>query len=107
MVTEETVAIAVRRILEVARPSRIIAFGSYARGDADEDSDLDLMVIEPQVDDTARELLRLYRAVGWVGAGVDLLVYSEEEFERRSQVRGTVLFEAKQTGKVVYDAASC
>ncbi|MDP2823607.1 MAG: nucleotidyltransferase domain-containing protein [Sulfuritalea sp.] len=94
---------AVHRILSVASPSRIILFGSHARGDADAGSDIDLMVIEPTVDNTALEAVRLYRAVGWVGIGVDILVYSEPEFARRSTVPGTVLHQALTEGKVVYD----
>lgn len=61
------------------------------------------MVIEPMIDNPALEAVRLYRAVGWVGIGVDILVYSETEFSRRSTVPGTVLHQALTEGKVVYD----
>jgi len=94
---------AVQRILAVSQPSRIILFGSQARGDADSGSDMDLMVIEPTVENTALEAARLYRAVGWVGKGVDILVYSEPEFARRSTVPGTVLHQACTEGRVVYE----
>lgn len=47
MLTESTIREAAQRMAAVARaPIRIILFGSYARGDADEGSDLDLMVVE-------------------------------------------------------------
>lgn len=94
---------AVERILAVASPNRIILFGSQARGDADSGSDIDLMVIEPTVENPALEAARLYRAVGWVGIGVDILVYSKPEFSRRSTVPGTVLHQALTEGKVVYE----
>lgn len=94
-----------QRILAVSAPSRIILFGSQARGDADSCSDIDLMVIEPAVENPALEAARLYRAVGWVGVGVDILVYSEPEFARRSTISGTVLHQALTEGKVVYDAS--
>ena len=94
---------AMQRILAVASPSRIILFGSQARGDADAGSDIDLMVIEPTVDNPALEAARLYQAVGWVGIGVDILVYSEPEFARRSTVPGTVLHQALTEGKIVYE----
>lgn len=94
---------AVQRILAVSQPNRIILFGSQARGDADGGSDMDLMVIEPTVENTALEAARLCRAVGWVGKGVDILVYSEPEFARRSTVPGTVLHQARTEGRVVYD----
>ena len=95
------------RVATAARcPLRIIVFGSYARGDADEGSDLDLLVIEREVPDKAAEYLKLHRAVGSIGVGVDVLVFSQEEFERRSQVVGTVPYWAKKEGMLVYDAAA-
>ncbi|HUX24549.1 MAG TPA: nucleotidyltransferase domain-containing protein [Burkholderiales bacterium] len=85
---------------------RIIAIGFSARGDADEGSDLDLLAIEREVMDKAAEYLKLHRAVGSIGGGVDVLVFSQEELERRSQVRGTLPYRAKKEGKLAYDAAA-
>ena len=99
----QPLAKALQRILSVSSPSRVILFGSHARGDADAGSDIDLMVIDAVVDNPALESARLYRAVGWVGVGVDILVYSDQEFARRSTVPGTVLHQALTEGKVVYE----
>ncbi|MDO8413737.1 MAG: nucleotidyltransferase domain-containing protein [Gallionellaceae bacterium] len=104
MISEQTIQQAVARLVAVAQPSKIILFGSYARGDATEDSDLDLMVIESKVGNKFDEMVRLHRAVGDVGIGVDVLVYSDHEAFRRSQVPGTVLYWAFREGKVLYDA---
>ncbi len=81
----------VQRIVAVAQPVRVILFGSYGRGDAGPDSDLDIMVIERRVDNRGEEMIRLRKAVGSIDVGADVLVYSETEYERRSQVPGTVL----------------
>lgn len=87
-------------------PSRVILFGSYARGTADESSDLDLMVVEQHIGDRGAEYLRLMQALGRVapGVGVDLLLYPQSEYERRSQVPGTVLYWARHEGRVLHDA---
>ena len=95
----------VRRIVAMAQPRRVILFGSYGRGDADEGSDLDLMVVLPDVSDKYGEIIRLHKAVGDVGVGVDVLVYSEAEYQRRSQVPGTVLYWARKEGRRLYEAA--
>lgn len=95
-----------RAVAAAHAPSRVIVFGSYARGDADEGSDLDIMVVEREVPSKGEEMLRLNRAIGWVGKGVDVLVYSEDEFKRRSQVPGTAPYWASREGKVMYDAAA-
>ncbi len=105
--TPEKLQSAVDRIVaNIASPARVILFGSQARGEADKDSDLDLMVIERDLPDKAAEYLRLKAAIGRVGVGVDLLLYSEAEFDRRSQVPGTVPYWAKKEGKVLYDTAA-
>lgn len=106
MISESTIQQAVARLVAAANPSKVILFGSYARGDATEDSDLDLMVIEPEVQNAGDEMIRLHRAVGDVGIGVDVLVYSDREAFRRSQVPGTLLYWAFKEGKVLYDSRS-
>lgn len=107
MLDMDTIRSAVTRLVAAASvPSRVILFGSYARDGAQEDSDLDLLVIQRNIKDRGREYLRLREALGRVypGVGVDLLLYRESEFVRRSQVPGTLLYEVRQEGKVLHDA---
>ncbi|MDO8753039.1 MAG: nucleotidyltransferase domain-containing protein [Anaerolineales bacterium] len=104
MISGEQIQQAVERLVVAAKPSKIILFGSYARGDATEDSDLDLMVIEQEVNNKFDEMVRLRNVMGDMGGGVDLLVYSDGEASRRSQVPGTVLYRAFKEGRVMYDA---
>jgi predicted nucleotidyltransferase len=104
MPSEANIQQVVDRLAELARPSKIILFGSYARGDADAESDVDLMVIEPKVPDRGMEMLRLREFVGNIGVGVDVLVYSEQEAAKRGQVPGTLIYWALKEGKVLYDA---
>ncbi len=103
MIDEKTLQNIVQRIVAAAQPSRVILFGSYGRGDADEDSDVDLMVIKPRIVNRGEEMIQLYQLVGQVGAGVDVLLYSDAEYERRSQVPGTVLYWARKEGKRLYE----
>jgi uncharacterized protein len=106
MIAEKTLHEIVERLVVAANPSRVILFGSYGRGDAKEDSDLDIMVIEPHVDNPGKEMIRLQEAVGNIGVDVDVLVYSEEEYLRRSIVPGTVLYWASKEGMLMYETAS-
>lgn len=105
MISNDTIMQAVDRLVAAANPSKVILFGSYARGDATEDSDLDIMVIEREVENSGEEMIRLRNVMGDVGVGVDLLVYSDKEASRRSQVPGTLLYWAFREGKVIYDAS--
>lgn len=105
MLAPEAIMDAARRAADAASsPARVILFGSYARGDADEGSDLDLLVIEDEVQDKVAEYVRLHRAIGPIGVGVDVVVFSRDEFARRSQVRGTLPYWAVKEGKPLYDA---
>ena len=107
MLQPEQLKQAAQRLASAAsRPATVIVFGSYARGDATESSDLDLVVVQPELVDKAGEYLRLKAAVGRIGVGVDLLLFARPDFERRSQVPGTLPYWAKKEGKVLYDAAT-
>ena len=106
MLNTQQLATAVERLVaNASRPAKVIIFGSYGRGDADDQSDLDLMVIESELPDKGAEYLRLKAAVGRLGVGVDLLLLSEREYERRSQVPGTAPYWAKKEGRVLHEPA--
>jgi uncharacterized protein len=90
---------------EAARPNRIILFGSYGRGAPHEDSDLDFLVILPEVSNRRQEMVRLRRVLRPLRIPVDVLVVSEAVFGEWSGTPGNVLFEAAQEGKVLYEAA--
>jgi predicted nucleotidyltransferase len=106
MLSEATIQRAVERITETSRPRRVILFGSYARGEATPDSDLDLIVVFEEAPNKHREMARLRSAVGMVGVGVDVLVFSEDEMNRSARVPGTVAYWAAKEGRVVYESAS-
>jgi predicted nucleotidyltransferase len=106
MLTPQAIAATAERIAAAAsHPARVIVFGSYARGEATEDSDLDLLVIERQVVDHTREYLNLREAVGSIGVGVDLLLLSEPEFEKRRRWWSTPIYWAEREGKVLHEFA--
>jgi predicted nucleotidyltransferase len=106
MLTERQVQDIARRVAAAARsPAKVIVFGSYGRDDADEDSDLDLMVIEREVQDPTAEYVRLREAVGPVDVGVDLILLPEDEFERRRDWASSPVYWAVREGRLVHDAA--
>ena len=104
LLSESAIINAVERIVSVAHaPCKVVLFGSYVRAEADEDSDLDLLVVEREIDDYTAEYSRLREAVGSIGVGVDLLLYSEADFEQRRHWWTTPLYWADREGKVLYE----
>ncbi|MFH0766112.1 MAG: nucleotidyltransferase domain-containing protein [Calditrichota bacterium] len=103
-ISQDKLNLIVKRLVEAAQPIRIIMFGSYARGDATEDSDLDLLVIKRDVENRGQEMSRLREAVGKVGIGVDVLVYTEEEVQTKRDWSSTAIYWAVREGKALYEA---
>lgn len=95
----------VSRIVETARPDRVILFGSAATGEMTTDSDLDLLVIAPEVSDPRDEGRRLRAAVGAVPLPVDVIVMSRERFEETKEIVGGIAYPANKYGRVLYEAA--
>lgn len=93
----------VRRILSVSDPTKIILFGSYARGRAQRGSDLDLLVLEEGVTKPRRESVRLRRALRGLRIPVDIVVTTPEQAERYRDAVGLVYGPALQEGRLLYE----
>ncbi len=85
-------------------PARVILFGSRARGDADQRSDFDCLVIEREVEDRLAESVRLRRALRDLHVPVDVIVMDESLAERRAKVKGTMVDRALREGRVVAES---
>lgn len=102
MIDEARIAEAVATVAREADPERILLFGSHARGDAREDCDLDLLVVERNVVDRGGEMVRLRRALRPLRIPVDIMVVSTEEVATLGGQTGTALYWALKEGRVVY-----
>jgi predicted nucleotidyltransferase len=101
----EIVEKAARLLLEAAPGSRVILFGSCVRDEADPHSDIDFLVIEPEVKDRHAEMVRLRRVLRPLRIPVDVLVTSTEAFEEWRDTPNTVIYEAAREGRVYEQVA--
>ena len=105
-ITEEKIETAIRQIARVARPRKIILFGSVVRGTANTDSDLDILVVTSEdVRSCREESVRIRRALRGTSMPMDILVISEARLHELGDRAGLVYREALRHGRVVYEAA--
>ena len=95
----------VRRVLAVARPDKIILFGSAASGQMTGDSDLDLLIVEAEPANTRDRSVSIRRALGDVEYPVDVVVISSDHFSETKDIIGGIAYPAHKYGRVLYEAA--
>lgn len=93
-----------RRIVHVAKPSRLLLFGSAASGHMTKDSDLDILVVVQGPVHRRKIAQEIYRSLRGVGVAVDVVVATEEDLRNCGQRAGTILKPALREGRVIYEA---
>lgn len=93
------------RLVPQFQPIQIILFGSQATGRATPDSDIDLLVVMPQVASKRQAAIAMRRCLADLPMGKDIIVTTTEEIARRGYIVGTVLHQAITEGKVIYEQA--
>ncbi len=106
MNTKTTIAKMVRRIARKFHPLRIILFGSRARGTAGPDSDVDLLVVFPRLRFRRRRAVEIYKLLAGSTIPKDILVVNIADIEAQRNVVGTVIREALQEGKTLYERSA-
>ena len=92
----------VRRIVDQFDPEQVILFGSYARGDAGPDSDVDLLVVMDVKDSKRKKAVEIGVALHDVAVAKDVFVVRPAEYAWRKKYPGTIERPAYIEGKVLY-----
>ena len=104
MLDQQTLDDIIRRIVEVAKPEKIILFGSAARGEMNRHSDVDLLIIKECADPL--ELMgQIYQNLHGAGAAIDAIVVTPQSVERYKDSHALVIKPALREGRIVYEAA--
>ncbi len=100
---EDFITSMAERIVDRFAPLKIILFGSCARGDVGPDSDIDFLIVLPQVTDKRKMSVDIRRTLADFPIGKDIFVTTPDEIEARGNLVGDLLRPALREGKVIYD----
>jgi uncharacterized protein len=92
----------VRRIVSRFHPEKIILLGSYARGEAGPDSDVDLLVVMPVEGSRREKAVEIGVALHDIRLPKDIIVTTPEAFESRKEIVGTIERPAARQGRLLY-----
>jgi predicted nucleotidyltransferase len=104
LISEKTIREAARRLVEKFDPDRIILFGSYARGTADEHSDVDFLVITEAAKRGNRHkmMAEMDRALWGLAMARDIVILTPGEFEEDKEIPGTIARYVSKEGRLLY-----
>lgn len=103
---EDALKVAVGRIVAGVHPVRIILFGSQARDEAGPDSDVDLLVIVPEITERREQVVAIRRLLADLPFAKDILIASPSEVEESRWRVDSIVWPAVEEGKVLYDCAA-
>ncbi len=93
------------RIVARLNPDMVVLFGSYARGGARPDSDIDLLVVMSFTGSARVAASRVYGTLHDRTFPVDVVVVTPEQVRRYREQVGTIIYPALREGRVLYERA--
>jgi predicted nucleotidyltransferase len=94
----------VKRLVENLHPEKIILFGSHAYGNPVETSDIDLLVVVSESNESRyRRARKAYGCLWGLTAPVEIVVVTEEELKEMLQVSASLGYQAIHRGKILYE----
>ena len=103
MLSNETINEIVSRLVSKFMLDKIILFGSHARGDADDRSDVDILTISEYEKDRLDVMREMTNSLNDLNYAFDVIVLKSDEYEVDRQIPGTIARYADKEGKVLYD----
>ena len=92
------------KLIKTYQPITIYLFGSYAWGNPDKDSDIDLLVVLKQSNEKIhKRIIHGTRALRGIKLPEDLLVYTEDEFNSLADDVSTLCYKIKTEGIKIYE----
>lgn len=93
----------VSKIANNFNPDKIILFGSYAKNNQDKGSDLDLLIIRDTTLPAYKRAIDIRLSLIGTKVPIDILVYTNSEFEQEKNDKYSFLYSALKNSKVLYE----
>jgi len=103
MLSFQQIQTIVQKIITFYQPEKVLLFGSYANGNANEDSDLDLLVVKDTDLPNDKRAIEIRNYLKGSMIPMDIVVYTPKELADNQNVKYTFLHEILKTSKVLYE----
>ncbi|MCK4661459.1 MAG: nucleotidyltransferase domain-containing protein [Bacteroidales bacterium] len=103
MISETKISEIVSKIATGYNPDKIILFGSYATGNASENSDLDLLVVKDSELPRPERAFKIRKLLYGAMVPIDLIVYTNEEINQSRNNKYSFIYQVLNSGKILYE----
>ena len=103
MISQRKINEVINKIVENYKPDKIILFGSYGKGTQSKHSDLDLLIIKDSKLPRYKRGSEVWKYLWGSMIPMDIIVYTNKEFNEDKDMRFTFVNNVYRTGKVLYE----
>lgn len=105
-ISDATLDEMVKAIAEEVDPLQVILFGSHARGESDDESDIDFLIVQDPPSGVGprrrTQMAKLWRRLARYPVSQDFLIHTPEEVAQWRNDTNHVIARALREGKTVY-----
>lgn len=102
MITKEQIENIVQKIVVNVNPQKVILFGSYAYGQPDGNSDLDLLVIQDTDVPRYKREREIRKYLRGTQIPIDIVVYTQNEIDEWKDTKSAFISQIIEKGKVLH-----
>lgn len=106
MIGSDKISEIVNKIATGYKPEKIILFGSYAKGNPDEDSDIDLVIIKDSELPRPQRTMQVRKLIYGSMVPIDLIVFTPKEVAESKNNKYSFISNVLKSGIILYDCAS-
>lgn len=103
MIEKSVISNIVNKIATNINPDKIYLFGSYSLGQANEDSDIDLLIIKDTIEPKYKRSIEIQRLLIGTKLPVDIIVYTSDEFENEKLNKYSFVNSAIKGAQLMYE----